>query len=758
MENGENGLFVDDHGYGAEGVADVEEFANSAGIECGSEAFFPEDKFASIFPLAAAVAALAFDNRGTALRAGAEAAVGGVVLLGDDGFCVLADAVHEGGGVAASGFDLFEAGLPVAGEFGGGEAGIADEGEEVASSLGAHQIFFLPQNEFAGDEGFDDGGAGGGGAEAPLFHGFAEGIVLDEPSGGFHAFEEGGFSVAFGWLGGFGEDAGFVGSGLAGLHQGHLLIGILVVGFFLLLFLHVGVEGLPAPVGHHGAFGLKGFLADEGMHGGDVFDAGRVERGEQAADDGGVDFGLQALEIAGGLAGGQDRMVVGDFGVIDDSFGEGEFVEVEGPDKGLVFRGERAEEVGQFGGDVFADMAAVGPGVGEDFGLVEGLGGCEGLFGGEAEPSVHVLLKAGEVVELRCGDALFFGDDFPDGEGQGAQLFDECESLGFGFVFAVGTDEAGGAVVGDDAPVGFRFKGVDFDVAFGDEGEDGGLNAADAPEEVAGAVFGRVVAGGVEADDPVGFAAAAGGLIERVELASVAQFAEALLDGIAGEGLDPETAEGFVAGFGPGENIAEDEFALAAGIGGADDFIGLFEERDDYFELILRTLVAPGAELKGFGEHGEVFHPPGLPVRIVFVGFAQFHEVTEGPGDGPAVAFDPALFALICAQHGGEIAGDRRFFGKDNTHKILDMGMVNGVNDPFTFDCSPSGIAVRFYDALFRRTSDFSFFGSGRPVARIGAGIWRTFPEMGPASDDGGDIGGCFYGTHLVGPGRAGGV
>ena len=108
---------------------------------------------------------------------------------------------------------------------------------------------------------------------------------------------------------------------------------------------------------------------------------------------------------------------------------------------------------------------------------------------------------------------------------------------------------------------------ADSEFALHHHGERGRLHAADG--EVL-AVGERVGAGEVHADQPVGAAAAAGGVGEAVVVAAGAERVEAFADGVGGERGDPQAAHrlGALRGF---VDVAEDELALAAGVRGADD-------------------------------------------------------------------------------------------------------------------------------------------------------------------------------------------
>ena len=94
---------------------------------------------------------------------------------------------------------------------------------------------------------------------------------------------------------------------------------------------------------------------------------------------------------------------------------------------------------------------------------------------------------------------------------------------------------------------------------------------------------------------------------------------EALADGFWRERRDPQTVNGLVAMRGL-IDVAEDEFAFAARVGGADDACDLFGTEDlaDGLELVLGFVV--DNQRPFFGQDGQQVPPPGLPFRAHFMG------------------------------------------------------------------------------------------------------------------------------------------
>src|SRR5690606_18843166 len=158
------------------------------------------------------------------------------------------------------------------------------------------------------------------------------------------------------------------------------------------------------------------------------------------------------------------------------------------------------------GGDVVLGQGArVGAGVGDDLvALVEGLGDLAGAAGGQADAAVGLAPGGGEVVEARAGlGGGFFlfadggvrtalaGGEHGFGEGFFPDAVDAVVFLG-GVLFVVGAlihafvGALGDVEGGGDAPVVAGLEVADLEFAVEDDGERGGLHAADGGD-VAGA-------------------------------------------------------------------------------------------------------------------------------------------------------------------------------------------------------------------------------------------------------------------------------
>ena len=111
-------------------------------------------------------------------------------------------------------------------------------------------------------------------------------------------------------------------------------------------------------------------------------------------------------------------------------------------------------------------------------------------------------------------------------------------------------------------------------------------------------------------------------------------------------------------------DVAEDEFAFAAGVSRADDAVdaGGVQDLADGIELVA-GLVADDEGPVG-GEHGEGIATPGLPLGADFMRLAESRQMADGPGDHVAVAVEIAFATRACAEDLSNVAGDGRFFGQ----------------------------------------------------------------------------------------------
>ncbi len=614
----------------------------------------PKDIGAAFFPFRAANAFFSGDEFGAA--EGTASPLRRVHAGGDSAAYKLAGVVgnvpHKGFGGVGSALDAMEFFFPLTGHFGRLEEVVLQEGNEEAAHVGGEDGFLFAPDVVSSQQGFDDGGAGGRCSDAAFFEGLAQCFVFHEFSGRLHGGKEGIFGVVFRGFGFALAYGRFVGALLTGGEGGQFLI-------ILFLFLGRGEEDGPAGLKNDGTLGLKGYAVALAIHGGDFFFTVGIEGGDELDENGVVDLLCALIEGARRDAGGDDGVVIFHFFVVGDAFGKGEMFEIECGDGLGMKGGEVVQDAGDARLDVGGDVARIGSGIGDDLLFVEALGNGKGLGGGEVVAAVHVALKSGEVIKLRGAIGFFRAFDGSDDERLPLNAGEFFVGLGgIGKTFA-GIFEEGLAVDRGEFPEGLRVEEVDFVVALDDEREDGRLDAPEAPKHsvatAGGAVAYGVAAGGVEADDPVGFTAAAGGGVEGVVVVSVAQTGEGVAYGFGGEGVEPEASEGFVFVSGEIGEIAEDEFALAPGIGCADDVVGLAQQALNDFELFFDAPVLNEFESEGFGNEGEGLQVPALELGGVVAGFEQGDEMSKSPGHGTAPAFEVAIAFGLDAPYGGDV-------------------------------------------------------------------------------------------------------
>ena len=511
------------------------------------------------------------------------------------------------------------------------------------------------------DEALDDGGAGGGGAQAALLELAAQLLVLHEAAGVFHRAQQRVFGVGLGGLGLFAEDLGrFDADGLALLQRGE--------GGLVLVLL--GAQGRVGGVPARGDLGLaareEAVLAHAGDGGHGIVDIVGVEGGDELADHHFIQLLLVGRE-AGSAAGGHDGVVVGELFVVVDALAGVDAVALGRDERGKGL-GQGVQHLADLGAHVLGEVARIGAGIGEHLVFfVEGLGQVEGFLGGEAVAGVGLALERGQVVEQRRRYALALGGDLLhgalaalDGLRDGLSLLGGCDA---GLVVRVDPQAGVIAEIGLDLVVVLGHEIADLQLAPDQQGERGRLDAADGEQAV---VAQREGAGAVHAHEPVGVGAALGGQVEVVVFAAVLDAAEALGDGLLGHGGDPETGEGlftarhFI-------DAAEDQLALAAGVGGADDAVDLGGVEYGLDVLVLLAHMLFGDDLEGdlVGEYGQGIGAPILPAGVDLVGVELGDEVPHRPGHDVAAALEAALAGRIGTQHAGDVPRDGGLFGND---------------------------------------------------------------------------------------------
>ena len=290
-------------------------------------------------------------------------------------------------------------------------------------------------------------------------------------------------------------------------------------------------------------------------------------------------------------------------------------------------------------------------------GLVEALGQFQGFVCGKVQVAVGVPLQAGQVVELgrRLPLAGGFGGEHP----AGLPLHLRGDGLCLGFVGNMGVGvqplpEPYPVIVPEGSRQGaetFGLESGDLLMALDQNGQGRGLHPAHGKQGVIAQGEGP---GGVHPHQPVRLGAAHGAAVQPVIVRAGAYVPEALLNGFVGHGADPQAGDGLAAAAFL-INIAEDQFALPPGVRSADDTVGLRSIHQPGNDVVLSLGCREHFQGDGLGQYGQGLVAPALVLGVQLVGFAQAHQVADGPGDDVCFADQAALAPLPAAQHPGNV-------------------------------------------------------------------------------------------------------
>ena len=558
---------------------------------------------------------------------------------------------------------------------------------------------------------FDDLRAGGRRAETAAGHRGLEFFVVDHLTRAFHRREQRRFAVAGGRTGRRGGELDVVGAhAFAGFDRDEVAL-VAVLAF-------AAVYRQPARVHQHLAFGLERLAFDAGDARGDEVFGRWVEDREEALDDHVVELLLGLGKVLGRLQRRDDGEVVGDLGVVEDPLvGDDPLASQDLVRKGRVarkdgfvvplagaFASEHAQGVLDRAEVVFGQGAGVGPRVGQDLVFfVQRLGEAQCGLGREAEAAVGLALQAGEVVEQRreLGRGLGFlahlaelpgalgGQRLGAGfvpETVGAQVFfflrlalAEVLVEPLAGVFATGAGEGGG-----NFPVGARVELADLVLAFNNQRQGRGLHAADGGQvETAGlGVEGGHRARAVDADQPVGFGTADGGIGEAAHFGARAQGVEAVADGLRRHRLQPQAFDRLAA-LGVLHNVIEDQLALAARVAGVHQAADVLALDQPGQELQARLTLGDRRQVEVRRDDRQVGEGPFAALDFVFFGTGQFEQVADGRADHLVFALEVVVMLGEAAERARDVRGDGGFLGDDQLFAHgrcveLDGSMIGG--------------------------------------------------------------------------------
>ena len=212
---------------------------------------------------------------------------------------------------------------------------------------------------------------------------------------------------------------------------------------------------------------------------------------------------------------------------------------------------------------------------------------------------------------------------------------------------------------GHDLRKVFRNKVANGQLTFDEHGKRRRLHAADGERRIQRE---PVSAGQVHAHQPVGAAAANGGVGEGVVVTCGAQLAQPIPDCALRQRRDPKPRHGPPAPRGLVDQ-PKDQLPLAPRICRADhglDVTGVDHLAHD-LELVARGL--EHGERPLLGQHRQVSTPPALPLGPNAFRLRQADQVADGPSDHVAIAGQRALAAPSGAQRLREITPNGRLLG-----------------------------------------------------------------------------------------------
>ena len=536
------------------------------------------------------------------------------------------------------------------------------------------------------DQALDDGRARGRRAETLVCHRRAQLLVLDELAGAFHRGEQRGFVVARGRLRAISVDLNVRGlDRFVWLHQRERR------RVFRLQL--AAIDGQPAGVDHHLALGLERLALDARDARGHEEFRRRIKHREETLRDEVVKF---LLRFAQGLRRdrrGDDGEVVRDFRVVENALVRPHPVALENRvgERAVLRLAQHCQRLLHGAEIILRQRARVGARVGEDLVLlVKRLRQPERVLCGKAEAPIRLALQARQVVEQRRelrGGLAFLGDD--------AGL---AQTLGADGLRARAIPEALGLLIAElvlrvlrvlrarevlikpasgiwprlrveravDFPVILRHKLFDPLLALDQHRQRRCLHAADGREmESAGLrVEGRHGARAVDADKPVGLAAAHGGVGQRQHRSIIAQRREAGADSRRRHGLEPEPLDGLLR-FRVLDDVAEDEFALAPGVAGVDErgHVLALEEAREHPQARLGFLNRPEVEVRR--DDGQMGEAPLAAHRLDALGRADLEQVADGRREHEVVALEILVVLREAAERLRDVTRDRRFFRND---------------------------------------------------------------------------------------------
>ena len=314
--------------------------------------------------------------------------------------------------------------------------------------------------------------------------------------------------------------------------------------------------------------------------------------------------------------------------------------------------------------------------------LVERLGDLERALGAEAEAGVRLALECREIVELRGdlrGGLFFLGDDAwfavafrNDRLGCGSIP----DALGFrilvvAFFEALAEPSAPIRASGDtEITINFkiraRLEGADFFLALGQDREGRRLHTADGREleSTALGVEGGHGTRGIDAYEPITFAATYGGVREWNHLLPGTQMRKAFADRFGRHALQPQAA-GRLFRVRELDDVMKNQLPLAAGVAGIDDIGDIRTLEQTLDEAETGGGFFDRLEIEVVWDDREIRKTPLAPLLVHLVRQAKLNKMTDSRSNYQRIIFKKVILAGEFAEGLCKIAGYRGFFGND---------------------------------------------------------------------------------------------
>ena len=590
--------------------------------------------------------------------------------------------------------------LPVAGQLGLGQflnPEAVEQRQQHERLAGRLQFIAVAEQVFLGDEALDDRGARGRCAEAALAHGFAQFLVVHQFARAFHRAEQRGFRVTRRRLGHRVAQVDVAGLDLFVRLHGHEVRAALLAFRDDGRFLAVHFE--PAGLEQNLALGLERLALDARDARGHEMLGRRIKHREKTPRDEVVNLVLDLVQALRRHVGRDDRKVIADLRVVEDALVRPHPALVENRvGERVVGRAvHRLEHAAHGGNVILGQRARIGTRIGEHLvAFVERLRDLERARGGEAEAFVRVALEAGEIEqqrrELRGRLALLSHDArlalALGANGRGAGLIPQAlgtQAVVDVFLGRRGLGEfliepAAGIISrrtvegGVQFPISTRDKLANAILALDEDRQRRRLHAPDGRlvEAAALRVEGRHGTRAIDADEPVGLAAAGGGVGERAQILVGAQMLEAVANRGGRHGLQPQALERLL-GAGVLDDVAEDQLALAPGVTGIDEAVHVlsFEQLLERLEPRQALLARQQVEVRR--DDRQIGQTPLALLGLEGLGTGDFQQMPDRRGDHVLVAFVMVVLFFAAPERLGDVGRNGRFLRDDECFSHDDL-------------------------------------------------------------------------------------